>query len=208
MSKNNKILNHPLINDKLTLMRSTSTNNTTFAKLLKEISSLMVYELALSFPSLPKEVLTPLQSHMGSRLAKGVVLAPVLRAGLGMLEAVRELIPQSSVAFIGLKRDEKSLKPLCYYENFPQNLSKAQVVVLDPMLATGGSLIMAVDILKRQGAKDISYLGLLAAPEGLRALNAAHPEVRAIIAAMDERLDENGYIRPGLGDAGDRLYGL
>ena len=201
------ILNHPLIEHKLTNIRNKNTKTKDFYENVQEIASLMAYEISRDFPLAPVKIETPLCEMVAKEVATDVVIVPILRAGLGMVDGIRQIIPFAKVGFIGLYRDEKTLEPHEYYAKFPENIASSIVLLVDPMLATGGSAIAAVDMLKKRGVKDIRYVGLVASPEGIDALQKAHPDVAIYMAAKDEKLNENGYIVPGLGDCGDRLFG-
>ena len=201
------IVDHPLIKDKLTNIRKKDTNTKDFYSNVQEIGSLMAYEIARDFPLRNIEIETPICKTVQKELAKEIVIVPILRAGLGMVDGIRDMIPSAKVGFIGLYRDEETLKPHYYYAKFPEDIASCIVLLVDPMLATGGSAIAACDMLKKQGIKSIKYVGLVAAPEGIKALSEAHPDVDIYTAALDEKLNENGYIVPGLGDCGDRLFG-
>jgi len=202
------IVDHPLIQHKLTLMRDRETSTAGFRQLLREISLLLAYEVTRDLPLTTIEVETPLARMEAPTLrGKKLALISILRAGNGLLDGVLELIPSARVGFVGLYRDEKTLQPVQYYDKVPADLAERVVIVLDPMLATGNSSAAAVTLLKAKGATDIRFLCLLAAPEGVRRMQEAHPDVRVITAALDERLNEKGYIVPGLGDAGDRMFG-
>ena len=198
---------HPLVGTKLTVLRDVSTDSKSFRELVREIAALLAYEATLDLAVREIEVQTPLAITKGTKLLERVGLVPVLRAGLGMVEGVWELMPGSEVWHIGLYRDEKTLKPVAYYNKLPVEPTVSVCLVLDPMLATGGSAVATVDILKKWGVKKIKFVGILAAPEGIERLHNAHPDVPIHIAAIDERLNEHGYILPGLGDAGDRQFG-
>ena len=198
---------HPLVGTKITLLRNVKTEPKKFRELIREISALLAYEATLDLAVTQTEVQTPLEMAKGTSLAERIGLVPVLRAGLGMVEGIWELMPGSEVWHIGLYRDERTLKPVSYYNRLPVEPTVSVCIVLDPMLATGGSAVATVDILKQWGVKKIKYLGILAAPEGIKRLHEAHPDVPIHIAAIDEGLNEHGYIMPGLGDAGDRQYG-
>lgn len=198
---------HPLVGTKLTVLRDVSTDSKSFRELVREIAALLAYEATLDLAVREIEVQTPLAVTKGTKLLERVGLVPVLRAGLGMVEGVWELMPGSEVWHIGLYRDEKTLKPVAYYNKLPVEPTVSVCLVLDPMLATGGSAVATVDILKKWGVKKIKFVGILAAPEGIERLHNAHPDVPIHIAAIDERLNEHGYILPGLGDAGDRQFG-
>ena len=201
-------ITHPLIQEKLTTMRDRRTPNREFRQLIAEIAALMVFEMTQKFPVRNVTVETPLgKNARGFRIARRVALVPIWRAGLGMLEGVHRLIPSAGVGHIGLYRDEVTLQPVEYFCKLPPNLSEAETIVMDPMLATGGSAAHAVDLCKRAGAKHISFLCLLAAPEGCERFFQSHPATPVFTAALDDGLNSRGYILPGLGDAGDRLYG-
>jgi len=201
------IIDHPLIQNKLTRLRDVNTKNHNFRLLLEELTAFMVYEITRNYPLREVEVRTPLEGMTGKVLDTPVVLVPILRAGTGMLRGVLDLIPTARVGHIGLYRDPESLRPVEYYAKFPQSMGDAQVILVDPMLATGGSAIVGIDILKREGARKIQFLCLVAAPEGVEAFSAAHPDVPIYTAALDRELNDHGYILPGLGDAGDRIFG-
>ncbi len=200
------VFNHPLITHKLALMRKKDTSTKDFSQQLSEIASLMAFEVSRDLPTTPIDVETPIGICHTRQLSQDVVLVPILRAGLGMVDGIRELIPTAKVGFLGLYRNEKTLEPVEYFAKFP-DMSKANVMILDPMLATGGSAIAAIDTVKARGAKNIKLVNLVGAPEGVKAVEAAHPDVDIYLAALDEKLNENGYIVPGLGDAGDRIFG-
>ncbi|MBC7169933.1 uracil phosphoribosyltransferase [Candidatus Bipolaricaulota bacterium] len=201
------LVEHPLIRAKLTRLRDRRTDRLQFRQILEEVTALMVYEITRDFPLREVEVETPLERTEGVDLARPVVLVPVLRAGIVMLDGVLSLIPSARVGHIGIYRDPESLKPVEYFAKLPAHLEDALVIVVDPMLATGGSAGRAVQIVKERGAQDVRFLCLVAAPEGLRAIQELHPDVPVYAAALDRELDAHGYIRPGLGDAGDRLFG-
>lgn len=202
------VIDHPLVQHKLTLMRKKTTPTGQFRRLLREISHLLAYEVTRDLPLVNKTVETPMQEMQAPVLAgKKLALVSILRAGNGLLDGVLELIPSARVGFVGLYRDEETLKPVQYYFKVPKALGDRTVIALDPMLATGNSSAAAIDLLKKAGAKDIRFVCLLAAPEGVARMKEAHPDVPVFTASVDERLDEKGYITPGLGDAGDRMYG-
>jgi uracil phosphoribosyltransferase len=201
------IIRHPLIQDKLTRLRDVNTMNHNFRLLLEELTAFMVYEITRDYPLREETVVTPLEETTGMVLDTPVILVPILRAGTGMLRGVLDLIPTAKVGHVGIYRNPETLQPVEYYAKLPKTLSKAQVILVDPMLATGGSAIAAIDVLKKEGAEKIQFLCLVAAPEGVSALSAAHHDVPIYAAAVDRRLDEHGYILPGLGDAGDRVFG-
>ena len=200
------IHDHPLLQHKLTLLRQKETDHTITRILVNEITELMVYESTRDLKVQEVDVETPLAKCSAPLLAQEVVVVPILRAGLGMLHGFLELIPSAKVGFIGLQRDEESLEPVDYYCKVPP-LDGARVFVVDPMLATAGSTIAAVTMLKELGARELEYLCIFASPEGVDRLHAEHPDVDIYCATVDERLDEHGYIVPGMGDCGDRLYG-
>ncbi|MEA5026822.1 Uracil phosphoribosyltransferase [bioreactor metagenome] len=202
-----KVLNHPLITHKLAFMRDETTGTKDFSQHLDEIASLMAYEVSRDLPVKPVCVKTPMGLCHTQELATEVVLVPILRAGLGMVNGIRNLIPTAKVGFIGLYRDEKTLEPHEYYAKFPTGLADAVVMVLDPMLATGGSASAAITMLKQRGARSIKLVCLVGAPEGAAVIERDHPDVDIYLAALDEKLNEIGYIVPGLGDAGDRIFG-
>lgn len=208
MTEHLTIVTHPLVQHKLTLMRQKETSTAGFRQLLREISMLLAYEITRDLPLTMRGIETPLK-EMESPVLRGKKLAliSILRAGNGLLDGVLELIPSARVGFVGLYRDEKTLKPVQYYFKVPEGLDSRRVIAVDPMLATGNSSVAAIDLLKKAGATDISFMCLLAAPEGVKRMHEAHPDVPIVTAALDERLNEVGYILPGLGDAGDRMFG-
>jgi uracil phosphoribosyltransferase len=202
------VVDHPLIRHKLTIMRARDTSTASFRQLLHEISLLLAYEVTRGLPMTTKTIETPLMEMEAPTLAgKKLALISILRAGNGLLDGVLDLIPSARVGFVGLYRDPETLEPVQYYFKVPEGLGDRVVIALDPMLATGNSSAAAIDLLKREGARDIRFLCLLAAPEGVARMKEAHPDVPIVTAALDERLNEKGYILPGLGDAGDRMYG-
>jgi len=201
------VLNHPLITHKLTVMRSINTGTKDFRENLDEVAGLMAYEISRDLPLSKVRIETPMQITESYELAKSVVLIPILRAGLGMVDGILDLIPTAKVGHVGLYRNEETLEPQQYYAKFPPNLSDAVVMVLDPMLATGGSASAAITILKEKGAKTIKLVCLVGVPEGVARIEKDHPDVDIVLAALDEKLNEIGYIVPGLGDAGDRIFG-
>jgi uracil phosphoribosyltransferase len=201
------VVEHPVLADRLTVMRSRDTPHGEFRQALYEAAAIMAVEVARSLPVKEVDIETPLESTRGLRLREEVAVVPVLRAGLGMVEGFLRLLPDARVGHVGIYRDEEEHVPVDYYERLPRGLPRARVYVLDPMLATGGSAVTALNHLKRAGAKQLELVCLVAAPQGLTALEEAHPEVRIWTAAVDRELDENAYIRPGLGDAGDRVFG-
>jgi uracil phosphoribosyltransferase len=198
---------HPLVAHKVTVLRDQSTEPKKFRELIREIAALLTYEATADLQLMPKVVQTPLASHAGYELREKIGLVPILRAGLGMVEGVWDLMPSAEVWHIGLYRDEKTLKPVEYYNKLPIEPRVSVCLVLDPMLATGGSAVATVNILKRWGVNKIKFLGIIAAPEGIAMMKQYHPEVPLHLASIDERLNQNGYILPGLGDAGDRQFG-
>ncbi|MHA3976657.1 uracil phosphoribosyltransferase [Halovulum sp. GXIMD14794] len=208
MTQHLTVVDHPLVQHKLTVMRETDTSTASFRQLLKEISLLLAYEVTRDLPMTTKRINTPLTEMDAPTLeGKKLALISILRAGNGLLDGVLELIPSARVGFVGLYRDEETLQPVQYYFKVPADLGDRPVIAVDPMLATGNSSAAAVDLLKQAGATDIRFLCLLAAPEGVARMKEAHPDVRIVTAALDERLNEKGYIVPGLGDAGDRMFG-
>ncbi len=203
-----QIIKHPLIEHKLTLMRSTETGPKDFRELLGEIAMLMGYEITRDFPLAEVEIETPMQKMTARKIeGKKVAVVPILRAGLGMVDGLLSLIPVAKVGHIGLYRDHETHMPVVYYNKLPFDIEQRTVILCDPMLATGGSASDAVAMLKEKGVTDIRLMCLVAAPEGVAKLQADHPDVNIYTAALDERLNENAYILPGLGDAGDRLFG-
>jgi uracil phosphoribosyltransferase len=204
---NVSISTHPLVAHKLTKLRDVNTSPKKFRELVREISALLTYEATTDLRVSPMDVTTPMGGTTGSELTDKIGLVPILRAGLGMVEGVWGLMPNAEVWHIGLYRDEDTLQPVEYYNKLPVAPTVKVVLVLDPMLATGGSAVATVDILKRWGVQRIKFVGLLAAPEGVAAMQKAHPEVPIFLAALDEKLNDIGYIVPGLGDAGDRQFG-
>ena len=201
------VLNHSLIKHKLTNIRRKETKTKDFYQNVGEIAGLMAFEISRDFPLRDVEIETPICKTIQSELAQEVVIVPVLRAGLGMVDGIRSMIPTAKVGIIGLYRDEKTLEPVEYYAKFPNTIVQSTVIVVDPMLATGGSAVAAIDMLKKRGCNNIIYVGLVGAPEGIKALSTAHPDVDIYLAAQDEKLNKDGYIVPGLGDCGDRLFG-
>jgi len=202
------IVNHPLVQHKLTLMREKKTSTAVFRQLLKEIAMLLAYEVTGDLEMTTKKIETPLRKTESPTLkGKKLALVSILRAGNGLLDGVLELIPSARVGFVGLYRDEETLQPVQYYFKVPTELKDRRVIAVDPMLATGNSSVHAITLLKEAGAKDIRFLCLLAAPEGVQRMKEVHPDVRIVTASLDERLNEVGYIIPGLGDAGDRMFG-
>ena len=201
------VSNHPLVLHKLSIMRAKATETKKFREVVKELATLLLIEATADLPVLPVDVQTPMGTAHCNRLGIRIGLIPILRAGLGMVEGAIEMLPQVEVWHIGLYRDEKTLRPVEYYNKLPVNPTVQLCLVLDPMLATGGSASATIDILKKWGAAKIKYVGLIGAPEGVARLQKDHPEVDIYLAALDERLNDVGYIVPGLGDAGDRQFG-
>ncbi|WP_322200339.1 uracil phosphoribosyltransferase [Acutalibacter intestini] len=206
--KNIFVMDHPLIQHKLTFLRNKNTGTKEFRALVSEIANLMCYEATRDLPLMEVECETPMQKTTTKIIAgRKLAFVPILRAGLGMVDGMLNLVPSAKVGHIGLYRDHDTLKPVEYYNKLPQDITERDVIVLDPMLATGGSAMDAISIVKRSRPKSIKFLCIIAAPEGLDVLTKAHPDVHIYCAAVDERLNENGYILPGLGDAGDRIFG-
>ncbi|MBC7178657.1 MAG: uracil phosphoribosyltransferase [Roseovarius sp.] len=208
MFPNLTIVDHPLVQHKLTLMRQKETSTAVFRQLLREISQLLAYEVTRELPMTTRAIDTPLMEMDAPVLAgRKLALISILRAGNGLLDGMLELIPSARVGFVGLYRDEATLQPVKYYFKVPEQLGERLSIVVDPMLATGNSSAAAVTMLKEAGARDIRFLCLLAAPEGVARMQEAHPDVPVVTAALDKRLNDKGYILPGLGDAGDRMFG-
>ncbi|TBX21721.1 uracil phosphoribosyltransferase [Nioella sediminis] len=202
------VVDHPLVQHKLTLMREKDTSTAVFRQLLREISQFLAYEVTRELPMTTKRIETPLQEMDAPVLAgRKLALISILRAGNGLLDGMLELIPSARVGFVGLYRDEETLEPVQYYFKVPDELGERMVIAVDPMLATGNSSVAAIDLLKQAGASNIRFLCLLAAPEGVARMQEAHPDVPIVTAALDSHLNEKGYIVPGLGDAGDRMFG-
>jgi uracil phosphoribosyltransferase len=201
------VVNHPLVAARLTALRDERTDNAAFRSALRELTLMLVYEATRDAPIVPVPIRTPLTETVGSRLANPPLLVPVLRAGLGMVDEAHAALPEARVGFVGVARDEETHQPVPYLESLPDDLSELPVMVLDPMLATGGSMTHTIGLLQRRGATDITVLCVVAAPEGLAALEKIAPNVRVFTAAVDDGLNEIAYIVPGLGDAGDRQFG-
>jgi len=198
---------HPLVAHKLSRLRDKNTEPKKFRELVREIAALLAYEATLDLLTMPRELETPLQKMTGAELQEKIGLVPILRAGLGMVEGVWGLMPSAEVWHIGLYRDEHTLRPVEYYNKLPLEPTVSVCLILDPMLATGGSATATADVLKRWGVKKIKFVGLIGAPEGIKAMQTAHPDIPIYLAAIDEKLNERAYILPGLGDAGDRQFG-
>src|SRR5690554_480610 len=201
------ILKHPLIDHKLTIIRNKETKTKEFRETVSEIAALLTYEITRNLSLKEKEIETPVTKTKGFELKDEIVIVPILRAGLGMVDGIHNLIPSAKIGHIGLYRDEKTLEAKEYYAKFPLEIENSIVLLIDPMLATGNSTIKAIEILKEKKAKEIIFVGLVGSPEGVEKLQKAYPETKIYLAALDEKLNENGYIVPGLGDAGDRLFG-
>lgn len=202
------VADHPLIQHKLTLMRDKNTGSKDFRELLTEITMLMGYEITRELPLEEVEIETPVVKAKAKVIAgKKLGIVPILRAGLGMVDGLVNLIPAAKVGHVGLYRDPETLQPVEYYSKFPQDIHEREMIVVDPMLATGGSAVAAIDVLKRDGAKAIKLVNLVASPEGIEEVHKYHPDVDIYVASIDEKLNDHGYIVPGLGDAGDRLFG-
>ena len=202
------IADHPLIQHKLSVLRSEETSSKEFRELIREITQLLTYEATRDLPLCDTEVTTPVAKTTCKRLAgRKLAFVPILRAGLGMVDGAVELIPSARVGHIGLYRDPKTLQPVEYYCKLPSDIGEREVIVLDPMLATGGSAVDAISQIKKRSPKGIKFMCIIAAPEGLKALTEAHPDVQVYCSALDDHLNDHGYIVPGLGDAGDRIFG-
>ena len=202
------VFDHPLIQHKLTYIRDKNTGTKEFRELVDEVATLMAFEITRDLPVEEIEIETPVQTAKAKVLSgKKIALVPILRAGIGMVDGVLKLIPAAKVGHIGLYRDPETLKPVEYYVKLPADVEEREFIVVDPMLATGGSAVEAIHSLKKRGAKNIKFMCLIAAPEGVQAIQEEHPDVDIYIAALDEKLNDHGYIVPGLGDAGDRLFG-
>ncbi|MFQ5492018.1 MAG: uracil phosphoribosyltransferase [Phycisphaerae bacterium] len=201
------VVSHPVVQERLTVARDKRTSVQDFRRLMGQIARLMAFELTRDYPTRPRHIETPMGPCRGVVLARPLTLVPVLRAGLGMVEGILELLPEARVGHLGMYRDEETLKPVVYYNKLPPDIAQTDVIVIDPMLATAGSLNEAVAAVKQTGADHIKVLCLVASPEGIECLNSCHQDVAVFTAAVDDRLDDNGFILPGLGDAGDRLFG-
>ena len=203
-----QVISHPLIQHKLSILRSEDTSTKDFRELVNEIAMLMGYEVSRDLPLEEVEIQTPITKTTQKQLSgKKLAIVPILRAGIGMVDGLLSLVPAAKVGHIGMYRDEETLKPVEYLVKLPEDIDQRQIFVVDPMLATGGSAILAVDSLKKRGAANIKFVCLVAAPEGVKKLQEAHPDIDIYTASLDEKLNEHGYIVPGLGDAGDRLFG-
>lgn len=207
MLPNVTLIDHPVIRTKLTELRDFAIDHSRFRMLLEEISMLMTYEVTRTWPTTPRPVRSPLEDLIGSALARQVTVVPILRAGLGMASGVLRLLPEARVGHLGMSRNETTLEPEAYYHKLPPDVAETEVLLIDPMLATGGSAVAGVDFLKARGVHSIRMVSLLAAPEGLQRLTEAHPDVPIYTAAIDRELNDRGFILPGLGDAGDRCFG-
>jgi uracil phosphoribosyltransferase len=208
MSEHVTVVDHPLVQHKLSLMREKETSTAVFRQLLREISQFLAYEVTRGLEMTTRRIETPMEPMDAPALAgRKLALVSILRAGNGLLDGMLELIPSARVGFVGLYRDEETLKPVQYYFKVPDNLEDRMVIAVDPMLATGNSSVAAIDLLKKAGATNIRFLCLLAAPEGIARMKEVHPDVPIVTASIDSHLNENGYIVPGLGDAGDRMFG-
>lgn len=208
MQENVKVLNHPVIKHKISILRDTNTGSTEFRSIIKELSIILAYEATKDLELEEFELETPVATTTGYRISgKKLGIVPILRAGLGMVDGVLEVLPAAKIGHIGMYRDEETLQPVEYYSKLPNDVENRDIMVVDPMLATGGSACDAIGRLKEKGCKDIKLLSIIAAPEGVKKLHEEHPDVEIFIAQLDEGLNENSYIVPGLGDAGDRLFG-
>jgi uracil phosphoribosyltransferase len=201
------VLVHPLIEHKMSIVRDKNTPTKAFRETVSEIGALITYEITRDLATKPKVIETPMMSTTVYELAKEVVIVPILRAGLGMVDGLHNMIPTAKIGHLGVYRDEETLEPKSYYQKFPASIKQSVVLLVDPMLATGGSASYAIKVLKQAGVKDIRFVGLVGCPEGVSRLQKDHPDVSIYLAAMDEKLNSSGYIMPGLGDCGDRLFG-
>jgi len=207
MNKNTSLVNHPLINHKMTLLRDHQTHNNSFRTLVKEITQLVVFPATNHLSLQEKKIKTPVDEMVAHEVKSEVLVVPIMRAGLGMLDGFTDMLPQAKVGHMGFVRDEKTLKASAYLVKLPKIIPETEVFILDPMLATGGTLIQAIELIKKKGGKRITYLGLVGVQSGIDSVLKAHPEVKIFLAAIDKKLNSKGYITPGLGDAGDRLFG-
>lgn len=202
------LINHPLVQHKVAILRNKNTPTKEFKEIVSELATLMCYEATRNLPTEEVEIETPVSKAKVHKLAgRKLAFVPILRAGLGMVDGVLALVPSARIGHIGLYRDPETLQPVEYYCKLPSDISERDVIVLDPMLATGGSAVDAIDLIKEKGAKSIKFIGIIGAPEGLELLQKKHPDVEIYLAALDEKLNDHGYIVPGLGDAGDRIFG-
>jgi uracil phosphoribosyltransferase len=201
------LIDHPVIQTKLTELRDFTADHRKFRTLLDEIAMLMTYEVTRDWPTRPKLVQTPLEQMTGKELARRVTLVPILRAGLGMADGVLRILPEARLGHLGVRRNEQTLEPIAYYQKLPPDIASTEVLLIDPMLATGGSAVAAADYLKKAGVQNMRFVCLVAAPEGVAAFQRHHPEIPIYCAVIDRQLNEKGYILPGLGDAGDRIFG-
>ncbi len=201
------VLKHPLIEHKMAIIRDKNTNTKDFREAISEIGMLITYEISRDFPTVSKTIETPLVKTNVKVLKNNIVIVPILRAGIGMVEGIHTIIPQAKIGHIGLYRDQETLKPVTYFKKFPEQIDESTVLLVDPMLATGGTVSAAITILKEAGVKDIRYVGVVGCPEGVELLKKEHPDVDVYLAALDEKLNEKSYIVPGLGDCGDRMFG-
>lgn len=207
MNKNFMLIEHPLIKRDVTILRDVKTTSETFRAALQRVSNVLAVEISKNFKLSSVDIETPLEKTTGSKLTQDVILVPVLRAGLGMVNGFLQIIPEAKVGHIGLQRDEETLKPIEYYYKVPKNLETSEVIMLDPMLATGGSASEALKYLKKRGAIKLVFACLVASPEGIKKIETEHPDIKIFAAALDRELNSKGYILPGLGDAGDRTFG-
>jgi uracil phosphoribosyltransferase len=201
------LIDHPVIRTKLTELRDFTADHRKFRALLDEIAMLMTYEVTRDWPTQPRLIQTPLEKMTGSSLARQVTLVPILRAGLGMADGVLQILPDARMGHLGVRRDEATLEPIAYYQKLPPDIAETEVLLIDPMLATGGSAIAAVEFLKKADVHNMKFVCLVASPEGIAALHRKHPDIPIYCAAIDRELNNKGYILPGLGDAGDRIFG-
>ena len=204
---NLKIVNHPLVLDKITRLRNHETGTQQFRQVIQQISAILAVESTAHCPLEEQTVTTPLEIMAGHKISKDIVLLPILRAGLGMVNGFLSLVPDAKIGYLGVYRNEETLKPVTYYKNLPENLDQAEIFVLDPMLATGGSANYCLSIVKEHGGRHITLVTIVSAPEGVERVNQVHPEVKIVTGSLDRELNGHGYILPGLGDAGDRLNG-
>ena len=202
------LVDHPMVQHKLSILRDKDTSSKQFRELVRELALFEGYEATRDLPLAPVEIETPIAKTLAYQLAgKKLAIVPILRAGLGMVNGIQDLIPTAKIAHVGMYRDEETLEPHTYFEKYPKNLEEAITIVVDPMLATGGSSVAAIDMVKKQGATNVKLVCLVGAPEGVKTVEKAHPDVDIYLASLDDHLNEHGYIVPGLGDAGDRIFG-